>query len=320
MKQDIETAEAIIEFNGKEQLEIDLDKYHSVFMFTTENIKGMLKKININQKAILTVSSSGDHIFNFLLYGTENIDAYDSNVFTKYFFYLKEAAIRTLSYEEFLEFFIRQNRFSFIGSKNKVFSDEYFWKIQENIRDKDSRIFWNYLFSKYGGKKIYNSSLFIGNNYSKNTYMECNNYLENENNYKALQQKLKDYQYKFYELNIFNLDFIKQIQNKKYNFIYLSNILDSLQAKTELQYVIKVKEILSSLKEILDKNGRIGVCYLYCYLDDYWHDHAKGNLKSISTREKYFKKHYQYEEFRGISNLKSKRVSERDALILTLKK
>lgn len=43
-----------------------IENYHPLYMFSTENINGMLQGLEIKDKSILTVSASGDHIFNFL--------------------------------------------------------------------------------------------------------------------------------------------------------------------------------------------------------------------------------------------------------------
>ena len=48
------------------------------------------------------------------------------------------------------------------------------------IKDKESKQFFDFLFRVYGSKKLYNSNLFFKNYYSKETYIECNNYLKNE--------------------------------------------------------------------------------------------------------------------------------------------
>lgn len=322
MEQDILVAEAVIECDEEKfkQLDAHSKKYSAVFRFTTENIKGMMQNISISQQDILTVCSSGDHIFNMLLCGAKTIDTYDVNVFTKYFFYFKEAAIRTLDYKTFFDFFFPNNRFIFLRDESQVFSDEVFSLIEKNIRDSEARAFWGHLFSKYGGKKIYHSSLFIKDYYSQSTYIECNNYLANEDNYRALQEKLNDYTYQFYHLNIFELSSLKYFVQKEYDFIYLSNILDGLKMDSELQYALQVKEILTSLKEILASNGMIGVCYLYSYLDDYWYDSSKGKLKSVFIRQKYFREDYCCKSFYGMANLKGGRMKDRDALMLTLKK
>ena len=72
----------------------DHSKYASMYMFTNENIKEITKKLNLSNKNILTVCSSGDQYFNFLLEKNTDVAVYDINIISKYILFLKEAAIR----------------------------------------------------------------------------------------------------------------------------------------------------------------------------------------------------------------------------------
>ena len=293
-----------------------IEKYQSIYMFTTENINGVINSLEVKDKNILTVSASGDHIFNMLLNGAKSIEAYDINYFAKYYFYLKEAAIRTLTYKEFINFF-----FSKTYSFNKhIFEDKLFFKVVDNIKDKEAKIFWDILISGVGGKKLYNSNLFFKNYYPKNTYIECNDYLKNEENYKVLQQLLNDYTYTFYLVNIFNN--LSNIPTKKYDIIYLSNILDRLNNKNKLETVKQIKEIISKLKEYLSNDGILGVCYLYNYLDEYWAFSNSRQICNPDIRYEHFneEENYIYESFKGISNYGSKAYKDRDALMLLRKR
>ena len=64
-------------------------------MFATENLNGVINTLDVEEKDILIVSSSGVHIFNMLLNGTKSVEVYDINLFAKYWFYFKEATVRT---------------------------------------------------------------------------------------------------------------------------------------------------------------------------------------------------------------------------------
>ena len=41
-------------------------KYASIYMFSTEKVRGVVSSLAVRNKEILTVSASGDHIFNML--------------------------------------------------------------------------------------------------------------------------------------------------------------------------------------------------------------------------------------------------------------
>ena len=49
--------------------------FSSVYMFSTENTKEVVKGLNVKGKKVLTPSSSGDHIFEMLLSGAECVAA-----------------------------------------------------------------------------------------------------------------------------------------------------------------------------------------------------------------------------------------------------
>ena len=73
-------------------------------MFTDENINDMTKKLNLENKDILTVTSSGDQALNFILSGAKNIKLFDENTYAECLFYLTKSLIENLSYEAFLTF------------------------------------------------------------------------------------------------------------------------------------------------------------------------------------------------------------------------
>lgn len=73
-----------------------------VYEYTTEDIASAIETYN-PQDRILTVLSSGDHIFDYILRGAENIESFDLNIITKYYYELKRAIIEKLNYEDFLK-------------------------------------------------------------------------------------------------------------------------------------------------------------------------------------------------------------------------
>lgn len=309
-----ERAIDVIEYNYGSNWSIY--EYSPLYMFSTENINGIMRCMDVSAKNILTVSSSGDHVFNMLLGGAYDVECYDINYFAKYYFYFKEAAIRGLSYNEFLEFFLSRNSVL----NGKYFNDKVFFdKICPNIRDIEAREFWFNLFKIYGGRGLSNSYLFFNNSYSNKTYIHCNGYLGSEDNYIFLQRCLRDYEYKFYWANIFGD--ISNLPDKEYDIIYFSNILDRLVCKDELSYIRKIKEIEDVFVKYLSVNGVLGMCYLYCYLDEYWKVLTPNHITSPDIRYQYFRDaSYVYREFNGIMNPSSSFYKNRDALMLKLKK
>ena len=314
MKESIKYAIDIIE---KSQTNYSKSRQHMpIYMFTTENVNSAINVLNVQDKNILTVSASGDHIFSMLLAGASNIESYDINYFAKYYYYLKEASILALNYTEFINFFFAK-KFSF---NNKVFDDEiFFQRILPLIKDEESKYFWCTLFKRYSGKVLYNSQLFFPRRYNKNTYLKCCAYLNNEKNYQSLQAQLTKYNYQYYWLDVYSK--FEVPDKKEYDIIYLSNIIDQLDSKDELSCAIKIKQIIEDTKKHLVPNGLLSICYLYCFLDEYWDILSLNQISNYGLRLKHFNNNeYFYRSFNGINDLNGRRARNRDALMLTRKK
>ncbi len=230
-------------------------KYGILYPFTTENIKEYFLREEIKKKDVLTVCSSGDHLFNALLLGAKNIDCFDTNVFTKYYMFLKKAAIKVLKYDEFLRFFIQD--FS-IFKNDYLFNYSLYEKLRSELND-EARLFWDYVYSEYSSSyKIRKSSLFF-KDIKKIDAINYNLYLEEENYYK-LKEIIDKLNPNFYECDITNLH---NINKRRYQIIYLSNIYQFLlRADRKTNFIDLIKHIASSL---LEEDGIIFLAYIYNY-------------------------------------------------------
>ena len=291
-----------------EGIETNLDNFYFTYLFATENISGFSKKISYKDKAILTVTSSGDQAFNFILNDAKSIDLFDMNVFSNYYFNLKLAAIKCLEYEEFLDFLTPKN----ILNKNNIFSLETYLKIRNEIKNQEIKDFWDYLFCHYKGITIYNSKLFSTSKNNRKDYIDCNDYLKNKDNYNLLKEKLKNKDFTFYNINLFK-DEIPT--NFNYDFIYLSNIFDSLEATSTLDFITKLKKIVLKIKNNLNENGTIGVNYLYLYFDDFiFCDYT--NILKFNTIENKNLTEFEFIEFPSFFSPKSKQKRNNDAMMI----
>lgn len=224
----------------------DIYCYHEnsfIYKFTNEYIN-CYKDYLINKENVLSITSSGDHILNSILYGAKNITSYDISRFPKYFFELKKAAILSLSKEEFLNFFTNEKVYDNILDYN------IYCKIQNNL-DKDSKAFWSNLFNYYEGGEIYNSSLFSRELVTPSIITEKNPYLE-DSNYKKLQKQLETVKINHITGNIVELN--KTLKDD-FDLIILSSIFYYGFGKID-----EYKKLLYNLK--LNSNG-IAITYLY---------------------------------------------------------
>ena len=99
----------------------DVDMFHNtsaVYKVSNERIQDYHKYLTA-KKRMLSVIASGDQILCGILEGTKEVDAFDISRFPKYFLYLKMAAIKALSREEYLDFFYG------LCNKDEVYEDMY---------------------------------------------------------------------------------------------------------------------------------------------------------------------------------------------------
>lgn len=80
-----------------------------VYGFSNENVAAYLDLYNMDEANVLSVIGSGDQYFTALLGGAKEITLYDININAWYYFVLKYMAIKYLSFEEFITFFVDNN-------------------------------------------------------------------------------------------------------------------------------------------------------------------------------------------------------------------
>ena len=165
-------------------------EFSKIYSFTTENISGYIDYFDFNNKSLLTIGSSGDQVLNAFYNGARDITLFDINEYAKFYVYLKIAAIMSLSYKEFKAFFFRQGVTPFIRNQH-MFSPDLYNKIKDNLRllDYESFLFFDELFTLYEPTDI-RERLFDDDEDRNKVIKGFNNYLKDEESYKALVEKL----------------------------------------------------------------------------------------------------------------------------------
>ena len=243
MHEDIEFLENIL-LNDKKNIK---DNYFDhIYPFTNENISAYYKNIDFENKKVLTVVGSGDHILNAFLDGAKSVDAFDINPLAKHYTELKIAAIKTFDLKDYILFFYPSKTYQYMNI-NKIFSLCDSLKVEEVV-------FWSYCYV------ILNSlnNLFNYDIPKLKDVIKANEYLHNETNYYKLRKILKEKEPKFYDLNIFDLD----ENNKKYDIILLSNIVAYLDLfyKDDYTYLKKLRDVLNNIK---NEDSVVLLSYLY---------------------------------------------------------
>lgn len=227
--------------------------YSSIYPFTNECISKYYNKNEIEGKDVLTVCSSGDHLLNAMLMDAKSVDCFDINKLSKYYMNLKIAGVKSLKYDEFLDFFM----------KSKQTMNKNTYKILREYLNDNIKNFWDEIFINYNGKNLRKSMLFSKDQNNKKSIIKSNDYLIPEN-YEILKNKISYYKPAFYHLDIKDLpDKI----NKKYDLIYLSNIVKYIDEIFDNPTLFEYKKfILNELSKILKDNGLIFLAYIYDYL------------------------------------------------------
>lgn len=222
-----------------------MERFSSIYPFTTENIAGYMSELDLTDKKVVTVTGSSDHIINIILKGCTNITTFDINPLTKYYMDLKLSAIKELSYKEFLDFMLYDTNISF----------DY-----EIIRrldiSKESKDFWLNELSKNDndGLKMKHSGLFNLKYFEFQNKINCNLYL-NEENYAKIRNRLGIVKIRFIKSNLKDLEL-----DEKYDYMFLSNISDYINAFYEDNYLVNYKKLIFKL---LEKAKIIYFAYIY---------------------------------------------------------
>lgn len=233
-----------------------MERFNSIYLFTTENIAGYMKNLNLHNKKVITVTGSGDHVINAVLKGARKITTFDVNPLTKYYLDLKLAAIKDLSLDEFKELLLYENKNSF--------AYEVIKKLDMN---KESKKFWLDSLEKFNqnGLLLRKSTLFNTKYFDASRKIKENLYL-NEENYAIVKDNLKDVDIEFIGKNIKDLEL-----NEEYDYMFLSNISDYLKDIYEENYLDKYQELISKFKT---KVKNIYFAYVY----DFGNDSSRSDI------------------------------------------
>jgi len=237
--------------------------FSKVYPMTTENIKGYFKYYDMRNKDILTVCSSGDHIFDAFLMGAKSVDCFDINALCEYFYYFKKALIETSSFKEF------QEKLVFNLIPTGTFKEQWYEKLRDYI-EKPYQQFWDAImeYSLSNGIPLNNLFLIgcVGNNY----YTELINYF-NENDFDLLKEIIADTKVNFIHSD---LSYLPMFLENTYDYIFLSNIADYFG----IDRALKLSTV--GLLPFVNDGGEIA--YAYMYDADIHNNHTIGSDNMIA--------------------------------------
>lgn len=230
----------------------EFTKYSGVYSFSTENLS-YLEKINLEGKEALTVTGSFDQALNLIFEGAKKICNFDTNVNTVFFAYLKMAAMKAFSYQEYLNFFFGENKMPY----------EMYQRLLSFLPETVA-IYWNHMYGIFSndGNALMNSRLLEKPSDIKNTILG-NPYLYSEANYERTRSRLNEVEISFVEKDVLEIGEGKET----YDAMFFSNIesylvSDYFSTMGEQEYVDFIENKASKQ---LNEGGIIQMAYQYGY-------------------------------------------------------
>ena len=278
---------------------IDLNKFNKlskIYSFTTENIAGYFEYLNLENKTILTVAGSGDHIINVFFKGAKKVYGFDINYLALIYTELKLVAMQNLDYKEFLNFFMINEENNIRKNKNALNYKIYITKIRNKLSKNAVEVI-DILYESFksNGFELRNSDIF-NNKYDNNKIKKASNlYLKNEKNYEKAKKQIKNIV--LMNINYKDIDVEKLPELKSCDTILMSNISDYIKNIYNVQtnYLeLYIRDIIQNLK---NNTNQIVCAYLYnienttyrSEIDDPIYRKNVFNKLNIKYKEKNFK-------------------------------
>lgn len=268
-----------------------MERFNSIYPFTSENIAGYMKDLDLTDKKVITVTGSTDHILNAVLQGATEITTFDINPLTKPYMDLKISALKNLSYEDFIKLLLFES--------NMILD----YRIISSLDMSDeSKIFWLEQLSKFNnnGNELRNSSLFDLKYFNPYSKLWQNLYLE-KNRYNLLKQQLKDAKITFINTSLKDLKI-----DENFDYMFLSNISDYLNLMYNSDALRKYRDLLNEFQE------RVNTIY-FAYLYDIGNSNPRTEIDDLrKVKEIFF--NFQQVEFK--SALEGSSQDKKDGVLI----
>lgn len=247
--------------------EIDVNNFNKlskIYSFTTENIAGYFEYLDFKNKNVLTVSASGDHIINAFYEGAQKVYAFDINYLALIFTNLKLVALEQLEYEEFLKFFMINEKNDIDKNKNALDYNIYIGKLRKFL----SKNVVNYLDTMYknfenNGYELRNSYIFNNKYDNNNIKIKSNIYLKNKFNYNKAKEKVKQKEIVLINSNYKDINTLNLPNLISCDIVLMSNISDYIKNVYNIETNYLEEYIKDLIKNFKNKENKIVCAYIY---------------------------------------------------------
>lgn len=253
-----------------------MERFNSIYPFTSENIAGYMKDLDLTGKKVITVTGSTDHILNAVLQGATEITTFDVNPKTEPYMDLKISAVRNLFYEDFIKLLLFENNMNL--DYNIISSLDM---------SKKSKAFWLEQLSKFNdnGIELRKSSLFNTKYFNPDSKLWQNLYLE-KSKYDLLKQRLNGVNITFVNASLKDLKI-----EENFDYMFLSNISDYLNLMYSRNQLINYRNLLIQFQK------RINTIY-FAYLYDIGNSNPRTEMDDLRKVKEVFSS-FEQVEFRS---------------------
>lgn len=221
---------------------LDLDMFDFIYSRTNENISRLFGTVSVAGQDVYTVLSSSDYLFSIIEGGAKSVDTFDINPLTYRYYHLRK-------------WLLQDGRIDAEGfSTDTVLKivDKYFPTFSEE--EKESAIFWTKYLSRRDHKLLYEDDIFT------HVKMQLQN-VPYTQDIDGLLEKLSNMPISFQRMNICK-DIVQS--DKKYDMVFLSNILDYNRNSAE-----KLNVAVSNLYRLLNSGGSIILSCFHSFLSEW---------------------------------------------------
>ena len=204
------------------------DEYDKLYFSSNENLKDIFHDMDFTGKKVLTVLASGDQAFHFYDHNATEVDLFDKNKLTLYYFYLR------------IWFIEIENKYDITLSMDNTTIIKLLKEVNpKTAEEKEAYKYWKEYFKKYFYMKYALLNL-QGEKPNRKNIID---------NLDKIKSSIKGRNFNFYNINLAS----KHLKlNKKYDVIYTSNIIDWLF------YDLRLYEIYAkNLNNLLEDDGLI---------------------------------------------------------------
>ncbi len=249
-----------------------MTRYAPMYIYATEMVGQYYQKLSLKGKNVLTTIGSGDQVLNAIFYGANEVTGFDINRNALFLIRLKIAAVKTLSYHDFIHFFSQ--------TKNGFEHSQYL-KIRE-LLPKTCQNYFNRLYDTVDKKGLGTSIYFRKRDHNVNNAKprEVNGYLANDTSYNDMRSILEEADPMLLIGNVLNLEKNKKLSGKTFDIINLSNIPNYLTGRS---FKLTESEVISRFSKIKKLCSESGSIFFYSYSNSIYPSQRAQIIPPISS-------------------------------------